>query len=59
MFKKLVVLGATLLTLGLFLLEFSHRYLEGLMVGTIGVFLLMLGLFSALAKTITERKLQQ
>lgn len=59
MFKELVVSGATLLTLGLFLLEFPHRNMEGLMVGTIGIFLLILGLFSALAKTITERMLQQ
>ena len=59
MFKELVVSGATLLTLGLYLLEFSHRYVEGLMAGTIGIFLLMLGLFAALAKTITERKLLQ
>ena len=59
MFKKLVVLGATLLTLGLFLIEFPQRNMEGLMVGTIGIFLLMLGLFNALAKTITDRKLQQ
>ena len=59
MFRELVVSGAILFILGLFLLEFSLRYMEGLIVGTIGILLLILGLFVAMAKTITKKKLLQ